>query len=192
MRPGKVGEERICLGLTGPNAAGKGEIARFLSEAGFGYFSLSDSVREEATLQGLDHSRDNLIRTGTWLREKFGPGVLAERILVRLTPRSVVDSIRNPGEIEVLRRLPRFFLLGVDAPQELRFERSLARSRGGDGLTLESFRSKEQKEQAKDGPGQQLQICLALADRVVQNLGTLEELRDKVTSVLAEKGINLS
>ncbi len=180
---------RICVGLTGPNASGKGEAAAYLAESGFSRHSLSDVVREEATRQGLDHSRDSLIRIGTWLREKYGPGVLAERILPLLEERSVVDSIRNAGEIEVLRRLPGFLLLGVDAPIEVRFERSRLRGRSGDGLSLEDFKRKESLEQAGEGPGQQLQVCLSLSDQVILNDGTIPELRSRIRQVLSERGI---
>jgi len=182
---------KICVGLTGPNASGKGEVAVYLAEAGFDRHSLSDVVREEATRQGLDHSRESLIVTGTRLRQRFGPGVLAERLVPLLGGRSVVDSIRNPGEIEVLRRLPGFHLLGVDAPLEIRFERSRARGRTGDGLTLEDFRRKESLEESERGPGQQLRVCLSLSDVVIQNDGTIEELRRKVQNALALRGIPL-
>jgi dephospho-CoA kinase len=186
-RPPK--SEGVCLGLTGPNSSGKGEVARFLGESGFSIHSLSDAVREEATLRGLDHSRDNLIRIGTALREEFGEGVLAERTLRRLNSPSVVDSIRNPGEIRVLRTLPGFHLLGIDAPPELRFERSRRRGRIGDGETMEDFLRKEQLEKATHGPGQQLDVCFSQADEVVLNDGTLVDLRLKVKRILAGWGI---
>jgi len=179
----------ICVGLTGPNASGKGEVARYLQEVGFASYSLSDGVREEATRQGLDHSRASLIQVGNWLRERFGPGVLAERALPLLSGRSVVDSIRNPGEIGVLRSLPYFRLLGVDAPVALRFDRSRRRGRAGDGETLEDFRRKEDLEQAEEGPGQQLRVCLSLADVAICNDGTIEELRARARAALATLGI---
>lgn len=181
----------ICVGLTGPNASGKGEVARYLQEIGFSSHSLSDGVREEATRQGLDHSRASLIQVGNWLRQRFGPGVLAERALPLLSGRSVVDSIRNPGEIAVLRRLPTFRLLGVDAPVELRFDRSRLRGRAGDGATLEEFRRKEDLEQAEEGSGQQLRVCLSLADVVICNDGTIEQLRSRTRETLASLGIPL-
>jgi len=183
---------KICVGLTGPNASGKGEVSRFMAEAGFSQHSLSDVVREEATRQGLDHSRDSLIRIGTWLRQEFGPGILAERMLPLLEDRSVVDSIRNPGEIAVLRGLPGFHLLGVDAPIELRFERSRLRARSGDGLTLEEFRTKESLELSGEGPGQQLRVCLSLTDTIILNDGTLQDLRRRVREALSAVGIPLS
>lgn len=182
---------RICVGLTGPNASGKGEVARFLAELGFSRHSLSDVVREEATRQGLNHSRDSLIRVGTDLRRRFGPGVLAERIRPVLTGRSVIDSIRNPGEVQILRLLEGFHLLGVDAPVAIRFERSRMRARSGDGATLGEFRRSEEREQAPDGPGQQLRVCLSLADVVVLNDDTIETLRQRVREALGARGVTL-
>ncbi len=190
--PGAAGSNHcISIGLTGPNASGKGEVALFLAEKGFTLHSLSDIVREEAAARGLDHSRDNLIKTGTELRAKFGDGVLAERILGRLSERSVVDSIRNPGEIRALRGRGGFHLLGIDAPLALRFERSRLRGRQGDGGTLEEFRRKEALERADRGPGQQLDVCLSMADVLIQNDATLPDLRHRVAEVLSRVGITL-
>ena len=96
----------------------------------------------------------------------------------------MVDSIRNPGEVDVLRTLPRFALLGVDAPQPLRFERSARRGRLGDGATLEEFARKEALENSETEAGQQLVRTLALADAVVINDGTIETLHVKVRDAL--------
>jgi dephospho-CoA kinase len=160
---------QLVLGLTGPNAAGKGEVADYLRGRGFAVHSLSDVVREEAAARGLPPEREQLIRIGNLLREQGGPGVLAERILPRLGERDVVDSIRTPAEVAVLRVLPRFVLLGVGAPAALRFERSRRRARAGDPETLEEFRLREEQENTKDPNAQQLLATFRLADRVLDN-----------------------
>lgn len=166
----------LVLGLTGPNASGKGEAATYLSRLGFRVHSLSDIVREEARAEGLPTERRYLIEVGNRLRREGGPGVLAERILERLGERDAVDSIRNPAEIEVLRRLPHFFLIGVSAPTEVRFKRSLSRARPGDPQTLSQFRRREAQENTDDPAAQQLDAALALADRRIVNHGDLEAL----------------
>ncbi len=84
----------------------------------------------------------------------------------------------------VLRGVPGFVLLGVDAPIALRFERASRRSRIGDGTTLEEFARKEALENSNDPAAQQLTQTLALADVVVPNDGTLEELRARVAAAL--------
>jgi dephospho-CoA kinase len=174
----------VVIGLTGANAAGKGEVALYLATLGFRVHSLSDIVREEAMARGLGLSREHLIRVGNELRRAGGPGVLAERILPRLGARDVVDSIRNPGEVEVLRRATRFVLLAVDAPEALRFARSRARGRDGDPLTLEAFREREREENSSDPDAQRLLATFRLADRTLLNDGTIDDLESRVDLAL--------
>ena len=63
----------MLIGLTGRNASGKGEVARYLQEKSFGYYSLSDVIREVIRSRGLEPTREMLIRTGNELRQHFGP-----------------------------------------------------------------------------------------------------------------------
>ena len=177
---------KIVFGLTGPNAAGKGEVADCLRGHGFAIHSLSDVVREEAAARGLSPDRAHLIRVGNLLREQGGAGVLAERILPRLGDRDVVDSIRSPGEVAVLRRLPSFVLVAVQAPLEVRFRRALARGRPGDPRTLEGFVSRERQENAAAPWAQQLDATFRLADRVLDNGGDLDLLCESVRRLLEE------
>lgn len=174
----------LVLGVTGPNAAGKGEVSAYLRSLGFTYHSLSDIVREEAAARGLPPEREHLIRVGTLLREKGGPGVLAERLVPRLGTRDVVDSIRNPGEVDALRRVPGFVLVGVTAPEDLRFARSRSRARPGDPASLEEFTARERQENSRNPAGQQLLATFALADHVLDNDGDLAALRGNVDALL--------
>ena len=174
----------MIIGLTGPNAAGKGEVAAHLMSLGFAYHSLSDVLREEMEKRRLPSTRENLIALGNELRAAGGAGVLAEKIRERLDARDVVDSIRNPVEVEVLRGMRGFILIGVDAPIEIRFARAQKRARPGDGLTIEEFREKEARENSPDRARQQLAATFALADHTVGNGGSIEELRGNVDAVL--------
>ncbi|HET9481329.1 MAG TPA: AAA family ATPase [Candidatus Polarisedimenticolia bacterium] len=172
------------IGLTGPNAAGKGEVAACLAARGFVYHSLSDVLRDELRRAGLPPTRENLIAVGNELRAAHGPGVLAEKILERLTGRDVVDSIRNPAEVEVLRRVAGFVLIGVDAPLQERFRRAVSRGRPGDGPTLDEFREKEARENSPDVNRQQLARTFAMADRTLMNEGSLDDLHRRVEDLL--------
>jgi len=174
----------LVVGLTGFNAAGKGEVAARLAARGFRVHSLSDVVREEAARQGLAAEREHLIRIGNELRERFGAGVLAERILDRLGTRDAVDSIRSPAEVRVLRRRPDFVLVGIDAPVELRFRRSLARGRAGDPRTIEEFLRREAEENTAVAHAQQLEATFRLSDRLLANDGDLAALRARVDALV--------
>jgi len=145
-------------------------------------------IREEARRRDLPPEREHLIRLGNEMREKAGPGGLARGILGKLGPRAVIDSIRNPAEVAVLRELPGFVLLGIRAPVELRFSRSLRRARPGDPITLEEFKAREVQENSSDLAAQQLDATFALADRFVDNNGDLDQLAGRIRHLLAELG----
>ncbi len=177
---------KIVVGLTGPNASGKGELASHLRSRGFAVHSLSDVVREAAAADGLPPEREHLIATGNRLRREGGPGVLAEGILDRLGSWDVVDSIRNPAEVAVLRRLAYFRLFGVQAKTQTRFRRSLDRGRPGDPKTLEEFEGRERQENSADPNAQQLAATFRLADQVIDNDADLDALKAEIDRLLLE------
>ena len=172
------------FGLTGPNASGKGAVCDHLRSQGFVVYSLSDIIREELAARHEAPTRENMIRVGTELRAAGGAGVLAERLRPRLGQREVVDSVRNPSEVAVLRRVPGFRLVLVDAPAEVRFQRACRRGRVGDADTLEAFLALEARENSTNPAGQQLQATAALADGTIVNNGDLEQLRAAVDRLL--------
>ncbi len=179
----------MIIGLTGKNGAGKGEVAKYLQERGFQYYSLSDVLREEAAKEGKEVSRDVLVELGNRLRGQFGPGVLAEKIFSRLDPEKhyVIDSVRHPSEIQVLRRRSDFILAAVRAPEKLRFERMKQRGRERDPKTFDEFLALESKEAGSGtSSDQQLDGAIALADTVLENTGPIKMLHDSVKQLLLE------
>ncbi|MDH3284964.1 MAG: hypothetical protein OEQ13_09500 [Acidobacteriota bacterium] len=180
----------MVIGLTGPNAAGKGEAAEILRALDFSVHSLSDVVREAASALGRGHDRDTLIHVGRELRRLHGPGILAERILPRLGDRSVVDSIRHPEEVRVLRERGDFCLVGVDAPLETRWQRARRRGRSGDGGDIDDFRRKERRENEDRLESQQLRRTLDLADIVLVNDGSLGRLQRRLETLVEKLEID--
>jgi dephospho-CoA kinase len=173
------------IGLTGTNGAGKGEAAAYFRTKGYAVFSLSDVIREELERRGEPPSRDNLIRTGNELRERFGADILARRTVEKVGPgaRAVIDSIRNSSEVAFLRRQAGFVLLAIDAPVELRFARAAARGRDESAPDLEAFKKKEALERRGGEAAQQLETCMAAADRLIVNDGTLAEFRRRLEEI---------
>jgi len=172
------------IGLTGTNGSGKGEAAAFFASRGFDRFSLSDIIRDELGRLGMPATRDNLILTGNRLREEGGPEVLARLALRRVTGPTVIDSIRNPSEIEYLREHTRFTLLAVDAPLEVRFSRTRLRGRDESAATLEEFRAKEAEELTGSEQSQQLRACMAMSDHLILNDGALEQFHRRLEAFL--------
>ena len=181
----------IVIGLTGKNAAGKGTVAEILSQNNFVYHSLSDSLRDELKILGKDETRDNLIETGNKLRKEGGPGVLADKMVPKLSTdhNHIVDSIRNPFEVNSLRdncSSNTFFLISVDADARLRYDRLCSRGRIGDSDSWESFVNQEKQEENNDDPNkQQLSKTMDMADYSIDNSGTLEDLEKQIKKILS-------
>ena len=170
----------MIIGLTGRNAAGKGTAAEYLVEHGFRYHSLSDAIRDVVAARGQEPTRDVMIAVGRELRESGGPGALAKQILAKLSAdgKYVVDSFRNPGEVDVFRSCGRrFVLLEICADELIRFERLRARGRVGDASELSAFRDHEKAELTGNAVGQQLLATAALADAQVENNNDISVLR---------------
>ena len=100
----------------------------------------------------------------------------------------IVDSIRNPAEVEVLRGVPGFFMIGVDADPKVRFARLVARNRQGDPTSYAQFAALEERETSSTDPStQQLRATWALVDEVIMNDGSFDDLEAAVREVVARR-----
>ncbi len=182
----------MILGISGPNAAGKGEAISFLRARSFEVHSLSDVLRDELVRRGETESRERMIALGRELRREGGPGVLAERIASKLHPERnhAIDSIRHPVEVDVLRALhPSFRLIWIDAPLEQRFQRIRDRDRPGDPESLAELQRLEGAELGSEDPAaQQLLAVRDCADERIENRSDLDALYTSLQAVL-KKGL---
>ncbi len=177
----------MIIGLTGTNASGKTEFVNYLETKGFKSYSLSDIIRDELSAKNEPHSRKNMIETGNLLRKEFGASVLADRIKEKVSEKNVViDSIRNPAEILSLRELPNFFMVAIDAPAELRFQRAKQRGRLEDVDSLEDFIAMENKEKSQNSNEQNLTVCMQMAEFKIFNDGDLNKFHKAIDKTLAE------
>lgn len=177
----------MIIGITGLYGAGKDTVAELLASKSFYHISLSDIIREEARKRKVQLTRDNLIKIGNELREKFGIGVLGERALARMQPDKnyVVTSIRHPGEVEALQKRSDFILAKVVAPPRVRYARVTSRDRKEDSFrSFEEFVKKEKEEQSSDFYKQQLHKVNDMAKVTIENAGTKDELDEKLNRFL--------
>jgi dCMP deaminase len=175
----------MIIGLTGTLSAGKGVVSEFLKKNGFVYLSLSDELREIAKERKIELTRQNLQDLGNNLRKEQGAGVLAELVKKKIEnqeyKKAIVDGIRNPAEIDVLRKIKNFFLVSVDAPTEIRFNRLIERNRESDPKNFEDFLWVDRRDRGEeDEKGQQVVKCMEQADFILINDGVFEETQKKV------------
>lgn len=170
----------MIIGITGTKASGKGVIAKILEDNGFTYSSLSDCVRDEAKARGLEkHTVANLQDIGNEMREKHGNQIWATKALEKIGEREnyVLDGVRNSGEIEELRKRIDTLIIGVDADQKTRYKRLIEHGRPSDPKDWDSFIEMEKRDHGEAGKnsGQQVKLCMAIADYTSWNDYNLKE-----------------
>ena len=163
---------QLIIGLTGPMGSGKTIAATELEKGkGFLRLSLAYIVRREVVKEGLPITPRHMRDVGTHLRETLGAGILAEKLLNRIESEIlgdliVIDGIRNPGEIERLRRNPDFFLIGMNAKREIRYQREMALGEWEAPLfSFEEFCELNDEDMGEGWPewAQQVGRCLQIA-----------------------------
>jgi dCMP deaminase len=178
----------MIIGLTGTLCAGKGTVVEFLKAHGFKHFSVRDFLYEEIDKRGLPRVRDSLVSVANELRASHGPGFLAESLYNRAKEFGgdvIIESIRAPGEIEVLSSKGDFLLLAIDADRALRFKRMISRLSETDHVDFKTFCDQEDKEMHSSDPFKQnLSVCIDKADYLVLNNGSLDELHLQVKEIL--------
>ena len=180
----------MIIGLCGHVGAGKGAVAHYLSSKGWSHFATTDIIKAELERHGIPATRETLIQMANLMRAQNGAGVLAERTMKLLSNGNVVvESLRNPEEVRVLRQRKDFVLVAVDAPVETRFQRAKKVGKVGDPKTYDEFLALDQKEAADpNASGVRIKECMAMADKTLVNDGDLKKLQRDVDSMLAWLG----
>ena len=156
--------------------AGKSTIAEGLKSKGYEIINMGNSVRNEAKKRNLEPTGPNLGKLMLELREKNGPGAVAELVKHQIENSSseviIIDGIRSSPEIEVLRKYGNVKLLAIHASTETRFDFLQQRGRSDDPKTKENFEERDDREL-----GVGISNPIALSDDAISNNNlTKEEL----------------
>ena len=164
--------------------SGKSTIANGLKSKGLEVINMGDAVRAEAKVRNLEPSGENLGKLMLELREKNGPGAIAELIKTQIINSDsdviIIDGIRSNSEIEILQKIAKVKLLSIHASTGKRFDFLTQRGRTDDPDNKESFDERDGRE-IKVG----ISSSIALADESISNNNlTIEELIEKANSVI--------
>ncbi len=187
-----MNNETVYIGVVGQIACGKGVLVDYLiKKLGFTSFSLSSILHRELDKKhNTDVTRTTLQDLGDRLRVQYGRDVLAKRAIKELRQkkikRVVIEGIRNTAEVEYLKSLPQFTLIGMKSYRRIRFKRLLRRSKPWDPKTWENFLVVDRRDlgigQAKEG--QQVGKCLAYCDYTFTNNKDVWDLHRKVKKLM--------
>lgn len=180
----------FMVGLVGRIGCGKSTIGGHLKE-NYSAVELrySGILTEVLTALSIPVTRENLQTLGKTMREAFGKDVLVKAMKGKLentdSSMIIVDGIRYPNEVEMLREFDDTILIFVDVPPEVRYDRVVKRGeRGEAGISFEEFKANEEAETEK-----YIDIIKGMADHVLDNTGTPEELIEKVETIMKERGV---
>jgi len=175
---------KLLVCLTGMPGAGKSTIAEGLKSKGYEIVNLGNAVRNEAKKRNLEASRENLGKLMLELREKNGPGAIAELVKSEIESSSanvlLIDGVRSNDEIQVLKKFGNVKLLAIHASTDTRFSFLQKRGRSDDPQTKEHFDERDNREM-----GVGISNSIALSDYAISNIGlTKDELIKKSYEII--------
>jgi len=191
----------MIIGITGGIGSGKSTVSQILSEYGAKVI-LADEIAREVVMPGMEaynqivgtFGRDILYEDGSINRKKLGDIVFSDPELLKklngFTHGAVaeklsrkLDTLRNEGTdfivVEAVAPIQHGFLDLVDtvwvvlADEQIRKARIMARN---------NYSEQEAMQRIKAQMSEQMYI--SIADKIIYNNGTIEELRALVWEVL--------
>jgi len=171
-----VSVTKLIICLTGMPGAGKTTIAEALRSKGFDKVTMGDAVRAEATRRNIEPTGSNLGKIMIELREKNGPGAVAELIqndiLNSKSNVVLVDGVRSLSEVNVLKKIGTVKVLAIHASGDTRYKFLTGRGRSDAPADREDFTKRDSRE-----IGVGMSESIALADETISNNNmTIEEL----------------
>ncbi len=175
---------KLIVCLTGMPGSGKSTIVSALKSKGIETLNLGDGVRAEAKRRNLEPSGENLGKIMLQLREKNGPGAIANLLTDQIQNSKsniiIVDGVRSIAEIEVLKNVGSVKLLSIEATAETRFKFLKARGRSDDPETKEKFAERDNREISVG-----IDKSISIADETISNNDlTLDELTELAHTVI--------
>jgi len=176
------------LGFTGPIGSGKDLAAKYVGEKlRIPFFQISDALKKLMEKRGVEVNRDTFTTCGTEYAKEFGEDYLAKILLEKIDGgKGVISGMRQVAQIKYLRENSDFYLVAIGADAEIRFQRSMARGKAGDADTLDLFVRNELKENTAEKNIQRVFECVKMADILIINNTSLEDLYKELDELLVK------
>lgn len=164
----------IVIGMVGPFGSGCSFVSsKIAHQRNYKTISLSDELRElyQKDCGSTDMKRSDLQDFGDEIRRKWGADYLARCVYDKMKTQDdvnyIVDSIRNPEEVEFFReKIPNFYLLGIFAEPDIRWNRVKEKY----GEDYREFKKDDKRDSGeKFSFGQRVTDSFKIADIILLN-----------------------
>lgn len=183
---------KLIIGLVGEKGSGKEIFGVFFQEMAAPQETVrvrfSDLLKETLNLWDIPITRSNLQNVALFMEKGFGEGTVAHATLERINKIQadviLLDGIRWLPDIEMLNQFPNHLLVYITADLRLRYERLKDRGEktGEETTSYDQFIAEEHAENELLIPR-----IGETANAKLENNGTLEEFREKVSKFYQEQ-----
>jgi dephospho-CoA kinase len=147
----------MILGAVGKNASGKDYFLKYIStKYGLPMYTIGDIVRDLADEEGLEKTRDNLLKIANKYMDKYGDSYFPNRLIQKIKDSGqknvLVSGIRPPSDVQCFKDAfgEDFILAAVIVDDDkVRYERTIARGTERDKITFEEFLELDKREEAQ-------------------------------------------
>jgi dephospho-CoA kinase len=180
--------EKIIIGVAGEIGSGKDTVTKYLVEKyGASHHKFSNILRDILDRLGLEQNRKNMDTASTMLRQAFGENIFS-RVICNDVEKDenrlvIMDGVRREEDLACVCNVDGFQLVYVETDLQKRYERLVKRHENTDDQTktFEEFLKDNEQE-----PQLQIRGLKNIAQYVIQNDGTLDELYVQVDKIMSE------
>ncbi len=181
------------LGAIGQNGSGKDEVLKYLHRKyGVPFLSTGDVVREIASKEGVEPTRENLGKISDRYFREFGKGyfvkLLADKISQTGWEIAGISGIRALEDISILKDIfgQDFILINVYVTDpHVRYSRMVARQEERDPHSYEEFLRQDKAEEKLFS----LKAAEQKADYSLSNDGTLDDMHHEIDRLVTDEGM---
>ncbi|NYZ76323.1 AAA family ATPase [Candidatus Micrarchaeota archaeon] len=175
----------LVIGVAGMRAAGKTTVNEVAKEMGINSMEMRSIVVDMMKEKGIEITNRSLREFADDFRKKEGYDVVARKMIERINGMKekalVVNGIRGYDELKRFREVfgDTFVLIGIFAPQNMRFARVMKRSLPEDPKSWDEFVWADEKEMSWG-----VADSFAFSDYMVINTGSKEQMKGEVDRLL--------
>jgi dephospho-CoA kinase len=181
------------LGAIGQNGSGKDEVLKYLRRKyGVPFLSTGDVVREIASKEGVEPTRENLGKISDRYFREFGKGhfvkLLADKIRQTGWKIAGISGIRALEDVSILKDIfgQDFILIHVNVTDpHVRYSRMVARQEERDPHSYEEFLQQDRAEEKLFS----LKAAEQKADYSITNDGTMDDLHREIDRLVTDENL---